>query len=63
VQVNELMKDSIKYEKFFDEARFSEDERFSFSLKCLTEMERMIKVYTEKFPKVSVEEVKDILSN
>jgi hypothetical protein len=62
-EVNELMNDSIKYENFFNEEHLSENECFSFSLKCLTEMERMIKVYTEKFPKVSVEEVKDILSN
>jgi len=57
-EVNELMQDSTKYEKFFDQERFSEDEYLSFSLKCLTEMEKIIKVYVEKFPKMVVSEVK-----
>jgi len=56
--VNKLMKDSVKYEAFLDE-----DGCVSFSLDCLSEMERMIKVYIEKFPKVSDREVKDNLLN
>ena len=53
-RVNALMKDPVKYESFWDG-----DGGFSFSLDCLGEMEKMIKIYTEKFPKVSNNEVKD----
>jgi hypothetical protein len=52
-RVNELMKDPFKYEFFLER-----EEGFPFSLKCLTEMETMIKVYVEKFPKMVASEVK-----
>jgi hypothetical protein len=57
-RVNALMKDPVKYESFWDD-----DGCFRFSLDCLSEMEKMIKIYTEKFPKVSDIEVKDNLPN
>jgi hypothetical protein len=55
--VNRIMKDSVKYERFLDE-----EESIYFSKECLTEMEKMIKVYVEKFPKPRENEVKDGLS-
>jgi hypothetical protein len=56
--VNKIMKDSIKYADFLEQ-----EGCIAFSLDCITEMEKMIKVYTEKFPKVSEREVKDNLFN
>lgn len=54
----ELMKDPVKYEEFF-----SKDENLNSSIECLTEMERMIKAYVGKFPKISDKEAKDNLLN
>jgi hypothetical protein len=56
--VNELMKDSVKYEAFLDE-----EGCVAFSLDCLSEMEKMIRVYIEKFPSPREIEVKDNLSH
>jgi hypothetical protein len=56
--VNALMKDPLKYEDFLNE-----EGSFNFSLDCLSEMEKMIKVYVEEFPKPSEREVKDVLTN
>lgn len=54
--VNKLMKDSDKYERFLEEA-----ESISFSRECLSEMEKMIKVYVEHFPDPRENEVRDVL--
>ena len=56
--VNRLMKDSVKYESFL-----GEEGCVSFSSDCLTEMEKMIQMYVEKFPEPREMEVKDILSH
>ena len=51
--VQSLIIDPVKYESFLES-----EACFSFSLECLTEMEKMIKVYVEKFPKLVASEVK-----
>ena len=47
------MNDPINYESFLESEMC-----FSFSLDCLSEMERMIQIYVEKFPKLVPSEVK-----
>ena len=51
--VQSLMIDPVNYESFLES-----EGCFSFSLDCLSEMERMLQVYVEKFPKLIASEVK-----
>lgn len=44
---NQIMQNPVKYNSFLES-----EECFAFSLNCLTEMERMIQAYVEKFPNV-----------